>query len=144
MQAFIVETANRPGELAREAAAIAARGVNIEAFCLTVGDRGATAFLAHDEAAVRSALSDAGLAYREVPVLTVALEDKPGMVATTAKRLADAGVNIELFAPVDYRTGREATVAIGVDKIDDARRALADQLTDWMVPQKVHTGSATR
>jgi hypothetical protein len=84
------------------------------------------------------------LGYREVPVLTVALEDKPGMVATTAKRLADAGVIIELFAPVDYRTGREATVAIGVDKIDDARRALADQLTDWMVPERVHAGSASR
>jgi len=43
-------------------------------------------------------------------------------------------VNIELFAPVDYGAGHQATIAIGIDKVEDARRALADQLTDWMVP----------
>ncbi|MGH2429339.1 MAG: hypothetical protein ACRDGV_10760 [Candidatus Limnocylindria bacterium] len=144
MQAFIVEATNQPGELARQAAAIAARGINIEAFCLALGERGGTAFLAQDETGLRSALSDAGFGYREVTILTIWLEDKPGQVAVVAKRLADAGVNIELFAPVDYKAGREATVAIGVDKIEAARRALADQLTEWMVPEKVHTASGSR
>lgn len=144
MQAFIVEGTNQPGELARQAAAIAARGVNIEAFCLAFGNQGATAFLSTDEAGVRSALSDAGFGYREVPLLTVSLEDAPGRVASTARRLADAGVNIELFVPVEYKAGRTATIAIGVDKIEDARRALSDQLTEWMVPAGSHAGSSTR
>jgi hypothetical protein len=144
MQAFMVEAANRPGELAREAEAIAARGINIEAISLSFGDRGGTAFLAHDEAGARSALTAAGIGFREVPVLTIALEDQPGTAAAAARRLADAGVNIELFAPVDYGAGRKATIAIGVDKIEEARRALSDQLTEWTLPEKVPAASGTR
>ena len=41
--------------------------------------------------------------------------------AKTAKKLAYAGVNIELFAPVEYTDGK-ATIAIGVDKIEEAKR----------------------
>ena len=100
MQAFILETVNRPGEFARQAQAIATRDINVAA---------------------------------------IALEDKPGTAAKTAKKLADAGVNIELFAPVEYTDGK-ATIAIGVDKVDDARRVLADQLIEWKVPETVHAG----
>jgi len=139
MQAFIIDSANRPGEFARQAQAIATRDINVAAICLGIGSRGGAAFLARDEAGVRSALSTAGLEYHEVPVLTIWLEDKPGTAATTAKKLADAGVNIELFAPVQYTDGK-ATIAIGVDKIAEARRVLADQLTEWTVPEPMHAG----
>jgi len=139
MQAFIIESANRPGEFARAAQAIATRDINVAAISLAIGSRGGTAFLARDEAGVRSALSTAGLEYHEVPVLTIWLEDKPGTAAKAAKKLADAGVNIELFAPVEY-TGGKATIAIGVDKLEDARRALADQAIEWMVPESTHAG----
>ncbi|MGH2382996.1 MAG: hypothetical protein ACRDG7_17485 [Candidatus Limnocylindria bacterium] len=142
MQAFIVESANRPGELAREAESIASRGINLEVICLGLGERGGSAFLAQDEAGVRSALTDAGIGFREVPILTIGLEDRPGEAARTARRLADAGVNIELFAPVDYGAGHKATIAIGVDKLEAARRALADQLTEWMVPAGASAGGS--
>jgi hypothetical protein len=139
MQAFILETVNRPGEFARQAQAIATRDINVAAIALGLGAKGWSAFLARDEPGVRSALSTAGLTYHEVPVLTVALEDKPGTAAKTAKKLADAGVNIELFAPVEYTDGK-ATIAIGVDKVEDARRVLADQLIEWKVPETMHAG----
>jgi len=139
MQAFILETVNRPGEFARQAQAIATRDINVAAIALGLGDKGWSAFLAHDEPGIRSALSTAGLTYHEVPVLTIALEDKPGTAAKTAKKLADAGVNIELFAPVEYTDGK-ATIAIGVDKVEDARRVLADQLIEWKVPETMHAG----
>jgi hypothetical protein len=144
MQTFIVEAANRPGELARVTEPIAASGINIEAFSLGYGSHGALAFLAHDEQGLRSVLDAGGISYREVPVLTIWLEDKPGTVAKAARRLADAGVNIELFAPVEFATDRKATVAIGVDKIDAARAALSDQLSEWKLPEKVLAGSTTR
>ncbi len=124
--------------------AIAQRGINIEAWSLGHGTHGALAFLGHDEKGIKSALTADGIAYKEVPCLTIWLEDKPGTVAKTAKRLADAGVNIEFFAPVEYKTDRRATVAIGVDKIDAARTALSDQLVDWMIPEPALAGSATR
>jgi hypothetical protein len=139
MQAFILETVNRPGEFARQAQAIATRDINVAAIALGLGAKGWSAFLARDEPGIRSALSTAGLTYHEVPVLTIALEDKPGTAAKTAKKLADAGVNIELFAPVEYTDGK-ATIAIGVDKVDDARRVLSDQLVEWTVPETMHAG----
>ena len=139
MQAFILESANRPGEFARTAQAIATRDINVAAIAIGLGSRGSAAFLAHDEAGVRNALTTAGLTYHEVPVLTVWLEDKPGTAAKTAKKLADAGVNIELFAPVEAPPP-PPTLAIGVDKIDEAKRVLNDQLIKWEVPQPVPAG----
>ena len=144
MQSFIVEATNRPGELARVANAIAERGINIEAFSLGYGTHGALAFLGHDEEGLKSALNAEGIAFKEVPLLTIWLDDMPGAVAKAASRLADAGVNIEFFAPVEYNADRRATVAIGVDKIDVARTALSDQLVDWMIPETALVGSATR
>jgi hypothetical protein len=139
MQAFILESANRPGEFARQAEAIATRDINVAAIALGIGTRGGAAFLARDESGVRSALGTAGLTYHEVPVVTIWLEDKPGTAAKTAKKLADAGVNIELFAPVDYTDGK-ATIAIGVDKIEEAKRVLSPQLIEWKVPETLHAG----
>lgn len=129
MQWFIVEASNKPGEFARHASAIAQRGVNLaNVICLGIGDRGGAAFYATDESGVRSALNEAGIAFREVPVLTAKLQDKPGTLADATKRLGDAGVNIELIAPMGM-DGQTQTVAFGVDKVDDARRALGDLVT---------------
>ena len=144
MQAFIVEARNKPGELARVSETIAAQGVNIEAFCLGHDGSGAIAFLSHDEQGLRGALTSGGIKSREVPILTVWLENRPGTVATTARRLADAGVNIEFLAPVDYAADRRATVAIGVDKIDVAHNTLTDQLIEWKLPEPSLAGSMTR
>ena len=144
MQSFIVEATNRPGELARVANVIAERGINIEAFSLGYGTHGALAFLGHDEKGLKSALNAEGIAFKEVPLLTIGLKDKPGTVAKTASRLADVGVNIEFFAPVEHKADGRATVAIGVDNIDAARNALSDQLVDWMIPEPALAGSATR
>lgn len=126
MQWFIVEAANKPGEFARHASAIAQRGVNLAGVVsLGIGDRGGAAFYATDEAGVRSALNDAGIAFREVSVVEAKLEDKPGTVADAAKRLGDAGVNIELIAPTGMDGGK-VTIAFGVDNPDAATAALGD------------------
>jgi len=131
MQAFISEAVNQPGEFARHAEAIAERGVNLSnVVCLGLGDRGGAAFMAADEAGLRTALNDAGIAFREVPIVTVAIDDKPGTAAAVARTLADAGVNIDLMAGVGM-TDSKVTLAIGVDKVEDARRALGDLVTEW-------------
>jgi hypothetical protein len=129
MQWFIVEAANKPGEFARHASAIAQRGVNLaNVVCLGIGDRGGAAFYATDEAGVRSALNEAGIAFREVSVVHAQLEDKPGAVADAATRLGDAGVNIELIAPAGM-DGQKVTIAFGVDNPDAASAALGDLVT---------------
>jgi hypothetical protein len=143
MQAFIIEGPNRPGELARQTSVIAERDINAYCYSIGLGSRGASAFLAADEAGLKNALTGAGIKYREVPVLTITLEDKPGTALKAARKLADAGVNIELFAPVQTLNGL-ATIAVGVDNVAEAGRALSDQLVDWKVPQPVHAGMSSR
>lgn len=126
MKWFIVESANKPGEFARHSDAIADHGINLASvICLGIGDRGGAAFYATDEGGLRSALDDAGIAFREVSVVTAQLEDKPGTVAEAARRLGDAGVNIELLAPMGM-DGKTVTVGFGVDKLDAAYLALGD------------------
>jgi hypothetical protein len=145
MKAFLIEAINRPGELARVTELIAGKGINIEAFSIAYGADGALAILSHDEKGLQGALDDsAGVTYKEVPLLTIWLEDKPGSVAWAARKLADVGVNIEFFAPLDYTTDRKATVAIGVDKIDAARTALSDHLVEWTIPERMYAGSVSR
>ena len=127
MQWFIVEAANKPGEFARHADAIATRGVNLASVvAIGLGDRGGAAFYARDESGLRSALNDAGIAFREVSVIFAELEDKPGTVADATRRLGDAGVNIELLVSMGLTSPGTARVAFGVDKMEEARQALGD------------------
>jgi hypothetical protein len=126
MQWFIVEASNRPGEFARHAEEVAQRGINLaNVVCLGIGDRGGAAFYATDEAGLRSALSDAGIAFREISAITARIEDKPGTVADAARRLGDAGVTIDLLVPMGM-DGKHVTVVFGVDKAEQARTALGD------------------
>ncbi len=130
MNGFIVPVENRPGEIARVTEPLAARGINILVCCLVADDQAALGLVANDEEASRSTLRDAGIAYREIPVITVRMEDKPGQAANTSRRLADASVNIELWLPVDTSQDN-FTVALGVDNVEAARKALSEQLTTW-------------
>src|SRR5213594_2777907 len=124
MNAFIVELPNRPGSLAMLAEAIAERGINITgAAGATAGDVGTLAFTTDNEGATRGVLGDRGWVFREVPVVTASLEDVPGTLASAARRLGDAGVNIETMFPSGM-DGSKVRMAFGVDNADAASRAL--------------------
>lgn len=124
MNAFIVELENSPGSLAAVAAATSERGINITGIAgVTVGSQGAIALVTNDEAGTRSCLDAAGFQYREIGLVSAALEDRPGSLADAARRLADAGVNIEALLPTGM-DGSRISVAFGVDDVEAARRAL--------------------
>ena len=55
---------------------------------------------------------------------TVHLANRPGQLATLARRLADAGVHIEAFAA--FATGEEGVVRLMADNEDAARRVLEE------------------
>jgi len=129
MRAFIVELENRPGSLAAAANAIAAAGINIDGVAgLAMGSSGAVAVITGDEAGTRGALDAGSLTYRDVELVTAALDNQPGTLAAAAKRLADAGVNVELLTPVGMDGGK-VTVAFGVADAAAARAALGDLAT---------------
>jgi hypothetical protein len=125
MNTFIIELENRPGTLADIADAIAEKGINIAGVAgATAAGSGAIALLTNDEASTRSVLDASGSRYREVALATASLEDKPGVLAQAARRLADAGVNIEAIFPTGMEAGK-ITVAFGVDNIEAAKSALS-------------------
>jgi hypothetical protein len=126
MKAFIVEAKNQPGELARVAGAIGDRGVNITtgaAIGLDTG--GGFGFLTNDEAGARSALQSTGIRFREVEAIPVSLPDEPGALATIARRLGDARVNIDFVIPTGM-SGGKMTLAVGVDNVAAARSAVGE------------------
>jgi hypothetical protein len=126
MNAFIVEARNKPGILAEVSKAIADKGVNIvTGSVIGLGESGGFGFITNDETATRSALRDAKCTYREVEVLPISVSDEPGSLARIAKKLADAGVNIDLLLPTGM-SGSKMTMALGVDKIDAARKAIGE------------------
>jgi hypothetical protein len=113
---------HRPGALAELAEATGRAGINIEGGCgVTSDDRGVIHVLVEDAAATRRALEEAGLEVSdERDVLVVDLEDRPGSLGEVARRLADAGVNVDLL----YATWPGIRVVIGADDLDSARAAL--------------------
>jgi hypothetical protein len=100
MSAFTVELDNQPGELARLCEAMASSGVNLLLCATTHGDSGVVAFIADDEASAQAVLDGAGIEYLMRPALTVKMENRPGIGAATFRKLADAGVNVDLLLPV--------------------------------------------
>ena len=104
---------------------LARREVNLELAGFTAGDHGFVSFIASDEEAVRSALTEASISFTEHPALLVKTPDRPGEAAKIGRLLEEAEVNIDAYLPTSI-CGGEVTVAISVDKIDDARRALGE------------------
>ena len=95
---LVIEIENSPGALARVAAAISDAGVNIAAAAFM--GSGALAELhilvPHPEAA-KHALAISQLAVtREREVVVVDVEDRPGVLADLTRKIARAGVNLDL------------------------------------------------
>jgi len=126
MQAFIVDLPNRPGSLASVCEALGASGVNITGVVgATAGDSGSLAFTADDHAGARSVLDAHGWTYREVDIVVATVEHRPGSLGAAARRMADAGVNLET-AFVTGMEGDKVTIAFGVSDAAAARAALGD------------------
>lgn len=93
-----IDIDNTPGTLADVAAAISDAGVNIAAAtCVGPGERAELHILVpHIEAAKHLlAISHVGVT-REREVVVVDVEDRPGVLADLARRVALAGINIDL------------------------------------------------
>jgi hypothetical protein len=127
MKAFIIELENRPGELARVTEAIAAKGINLTSGAgIGWGKNGAFVALTNDESGTRNTLKGI-CSFREVDVIASRDADRPGSLAKVARKLADAGVNIEFVVPISLVSGTH-TIAVGVDKVDAARAALGETM----------------
>jgi hypothetical protein len=127
MQGFILDLANQPGTFADTAEKLAQKGVNLLICGLTSNGSGYVGLVTSDDASTRETLDDIRCKYREVEVIPVSLEHVPGTSAKMTRTLSNAGINIEFFMPTG-ESGGKTVVALGVDRVEDARRVLGNQV----------------
>jgi hypothetical protein len=118
---MVIDIENTPGALAQVAAAISDAGVNIAAAtCVGPGNRAELHILVPHAEAVRHALAISQVAVtREREVVVVDVEDRPGVLADLTRKIARAGVNLDLV----YVATRNRVV-FGADDLAALRAAL--------------------
>ncbi len=112
---------NRPGTIADLGEAMGRAGVNMRGACgFECGGVGIMHVVVDDAATARRAAEDAGLEVRaEREVIVVPVEDRPGSAGEITRRIADAGVNVDLI----YLT-QDGQLVLGPDDVDRARAAV--------------------
>ena len=116
-----IDIDNTPGALAQVAAAISDAGVNIAAAtCIGPGERAELHILVKHAEAARHSLAISHVAVtREREVVVVDVEDRPGVLADLARRIARAGVDLDLV----YVATRNRVV-FGAADLESLRAAL--------------------
>lgn len=112
---------NQPGTLADVGEALGRAGVNMLGACgFPCAGEGILHVLVEDAAGARRAAEEAGFEVRaEREVLVSDIEDRPGALGELARRIADAGVNVDLlYLATDTR------VVLGPDDLDRVRATL--------------------
>lgn len=112
---------DRPGTLADMGEILGKAGINIEGICATKknGD-GAIHILVEDSAGARQALKGKGIEVTaERDVLVIEIENRPGTLGEVARKLANAGVNIEVVY-----LATKTRLVIGVDNLEKAQSAV--------------------
>ena len=118
---LVIDIENSPGALAEVATAISDAGVNIAAAtCIGPGQRAELHILVPHAGATRHALGISHVAVtREREVVVVEVEDRPGVLADLTRKVARAGVNLDLV----YIATRNRIV-FGSDDLEGLRAAL--------------------
>jgi hypothetical protein len=118
---LVIDVENKPGALARVAAAISDAGVNMAAAtCIGAADHAELHVLVPHAEAAKHSLAITGLTVsRERQVVVVEVEDRPGVLADLTRRIAAADVNLDL---VYVATGNR--IVFGSPDLDALRAAL--------------------
>jgi hypothetical protein len=118
---LVIDVENSPGALARVAASISDAGVNIAAAtCIGAGERAELHILVPHAEAAKHSLAISHLAVtREREVVVVDVEDRPGVLADLTRRVAQAGVNLDLVY-----VATQNRVVFGAPDLDALRAAL--------------------
>jgi hypothetical protein len=118
---LVIDIENTPGALAQVAAAISDAGVNVAAAtCIGPGKTAELHILVPYAEAAKHALAISHLAVsREREVVVVDVEDRPGVLADLTRKIAEAGINLDLvFVATRNR------VVFGSTDLDGLRSAL--------------------
>ena len=119
--------ANRPGALARVCEALAQAEVNIHALATSdTVDHSVVRMVVSDPTKALMLLGEAGVLALESDVLTIETENKPGVLATIAERLAKAEVNIEYAYLAADPKAEKGLIILRPSDVEKAQSALRD------------------
>jgi hypothetical protein len=118
---LVIDIENTPGALAEVAAAISDAVVNIAgATCVGPADRAELHILVPRAEAAKHALAISHVAVtREREVVVVQVEDRPGVLADLTRKIARAGVNLDLVY-----VATQNRVVFGASDLDALRAVL--------------------
>jgi hypothetical protein len=118
---LVIDIENTPGALAEVAAAISDAGVNIAAAtCIGAGEKAELHILVPHAGPVRHLLGISHLAVtREREVVVIDVEDRPGVLADLTRRIAQAGVDLDLVY-----VATQNRVVFGAPDLDGLKAAL--------------------
>lgn len=113
---------DQPGVLARIGEAAGAAGLNIEGVSAFTGQgKGVIHVLVDDPDKGLEVLTEAGFEVKAMrDVLVVPADDRPGELGEAARRVADAGINVE-----QAYTATQNRVVLVVDDVERARALFA-------------------
>jgi hypothetical protein len=116
-----IDIENTPGALAEVAAAISDAGVNVAAAtCVGPGDRAELHILVPHAEAARHVLAISHVEVtREREVVVVDVHDRPGVLADLARKIARAGVNLDLVY-----VATQNRIVFGAENIEGLRAVL--------------------
>ena len=104
---------NKVGLLSEVTAAIAAGKVNITAICAyAMENKGYFMLTTDGHAKAKKALASLGVAIQEADVVEVEMSNKPGELQKVARKIADAGIDIEYM----YGTAKAGRTAACIFK----------------------------
>jgi len=132
MKDLTIALENRPGALAEMGEALGRAGVSIEGGgAFVVNGQGIGHFLFEDGTAARVALQTAGiLVLQEREVLIQRLNQaEPGQLGKISRRMAEAGVNIEIL----YSDHNHQLILV-VDDIAKGRAVSEQWIQEWRQP----------
>ena len=124
VQQFVIQLPNEPGALATLLEALAARGLDLRSIGASgIGSQGAAVLVLNDAETARAVLREGKYIFSEAGALVTSAPDQPGAVARIARRLADAGVNLQGLAILGWHQGK-AELALSVDNPELASQVL--------------------
>lgn len=125
MNALLIELENRPGSLARVGEILAAHNINITSLAgVTCGTSGRLILTTDNPQVAHEALAGAGITFEERELTVASMPNVPGTLAVAARRLADAGINVEAFLPLGMQ-GNDIMAGVVTDQPARTRELLS-------------------
>jgi hypothetical protein len=118
---------NRPGALSRVCAELAAAEINIHALAISdTIDHAVVRMVVSDPTKALMILGERGVLALENDVLMIESNNKPGVLANIADRLAKAEINIEYAYLATSPKSEQGLMILRPSNVDKAQRALHD------------------